>query len=949
MPSSRDSLPLSALKRIDSLCDRFEQEHRAGKTPRIEDYLGQAELDERSVLLRHLLRLEIELLAASGATPERTSYLRRFPSEQEAVDAVLSETREDVDASTIAHRLESRDDTLAPLPNEGTGRRLAVPGYEILGPLGGGGMGVVYRARHLDLNRLVALKTILSGGETRAGLVRRFRGEAEAVARLQHPHIVQIFDFGEADGVPYFTMELVEGVDLRQALRAKPLPDRVAAGLVETLARTMHVVHGHNIIHRDLKPANILLRGQAGAAEGLHPLISDFGLAKPLDDAGQTGAGTIVGTPSYMAPEQARPGKQAVGPATDVYALGAILYECLVGRPPFRAESALDTIYLVLEADPVAPRVLQPKLAADLETICLKCLHKDPARRYATALELAEDLKRYRDGVPIRARPAGPLERGWKWVRRHPRLVLATTTIFLALLTGILGVTYGLFEAWREQERAEREETRAKEESERARREERKARDLLAQSFAQTAQLAAQRGQWRVALEQLDKALAEGHPDTAGLLAQRVKALVALNDPRAFMEVEKLAARADLGEHEGEALLLRGDLALLTDHEKAIPLLRQALEKKLAPADRAYVQGLLADSTPTAARYWQEALTLDPFHYRANAMLMLALLFLGELDKASHRLAVGESLFPDDPSYQLMRAVLLTLRDDPAGAEKALARARPQLGEQEVVMAQNALELIGIVHQMGEVTPLNFSPLDKRMARAQNLGQRLLNYSREVRSESGSRAALALHPALAKSFSALPGAITASAFSGSLNPLNEFLGRSLKIHPEGTMYYVRGMALFAENRWYEAEEACLKAMTTPALSHVKRNALFLAVVTEGFLGRPNQTKPDLLMRRRAAENLRELLKLAPIKPEEAEILTKIARFCDETVLARQILEQWEKKAPESFDFLRQKTLVELQAGAYETALACAEKMVRQRPTDAEAQRLRAEAKKNAKR
>jgi eukaryotic-like serine/threonine-protein kinase len=274
----------------------------------------------------------------------------------------------------------------------------AISGYEILGELGRGGMGVVYKARHAGLNRLVAVKMILTGAYAAAEDLARFRTEAEAVAALQHANVVQIYEIGEQAGRPYFSLEFVEGGNLGQKLAGAPQPPRQAAELVETLARAVHFAHERGIVHRDLKPANVLL-----TAEGL-PKITDFGLAKRLDDAaGHTQSGAVVGTPSYMAPEQAVPKSKEVGPATDVYALGAILYEMLTGRPPFRAATALETLQQVLADEPAPPRQLQSKTPRDLETICLKCLEKRPARRYASAADLADDLGRWRRGEPVRA------------------------------------------------------------------------------------------------------------------------------------------------------------------------------------------------------------------------------------------------------------------------------------------------------------------------------------------------------------------------------------------------------------------------------------------------------------------------------------------------------------------------------------------------------------------
>ncbi len=329
-------------------------------------------------------------------------------------------------------------------------QRVGVPGYDLLGILGQGGMGVVYKARQVQLNRTVALKMMRAGVETSAEGRRRFRAEAEAVARLQHPNIVQVHDVGEFNGQLYFSMEFVAGSSLAYQLTG-PLPVPRAAALLETLARAVHAAHQAGVIHRDLKPGNVLL-----TAEGT-PKIADFGLAKRVNAAETlTQAGTVMGTPQYMSPEQAE-GK-AIGPTADVYALGAILYECLTGRPPFNGDSPLEVLRDVVTREPVAPALLRAGLPRDLETICLKCLEKDPRRRYGTALELAEDLGRFLAGQPTIARPVGALGRIIKWVKRRPLVAGLTGAVVASLLLAtITAVALALQTADRERAEAEAE------------------------------------------------------------------------------------------------------------------------------------------------------------------------------------------------------------------------------------------------------------------------------------------------------------------------------------------------------------------------------------------------------------------------------------------------------------------------------------------------------------
>jgi WD40 repeat protein/tRNA A-37 threonylcarbamoyl transferase component Bud32 len=311
-----------------------------------------------------------------------------------------------------------------------------VPGYEVQEELGRGGMGVVYRARQAKLNRIVALKMILASEHAVARA--RFAAEAESVARLQHPGIVQVHEVGEVSGRPFFSLEFVGGGSLAQKLAGTPLPPGDAARMVETLARAMAYAHSKGIVHRDLKPANVLL------AEDGSPKITDFGIAKQMEThSSHTHTGAVIGTPSYMAPEQST-SQREVGPLADVYALGAVLYECLTGRPPFKADSPLETLMQVTAEDPVPPARLNPKVPQDLETICMKCLEKKPENRYPGALELADELRRFQAGEPIRARPAGTLELWGKWARRHP----AVAGLLSLLVVGTAAAIVLLSVAW---------------------------------------------------------------------------------------------------------------------------------------------------------------------------------------------------------------------------------------------------------------------------------------------------------------------------------------------------------------------------------------------------------------------------------------------------------------------------------------------------------------------
>jgi serine/threonine-protein kinase len=391
------------------------------------------------------LRVEqlLEELLDSGGTPEEAC--RTCPELLSQVRAGWQRLRAlKAEVGALFPPTPFRDGaTPLPLANADLPR---IRGYEVQEVLGRGGMGVVYKAWHRRLNRPVALKMLLAGPYARLEELERFLHEAEAVAGLRHANIVQVYDSGDLDGRPYFTMEYVEGGSLAQKLAGTPQPPDQAVSLVATLAEAIQVAHQSGIVHRDLKPGNVLL-----TTDGT-PKVTDFGLARRLEDgSGLTLIGVPVGTPSYMAPEQGRGNGYAIGPATDVYALGAILYELLTGRPPFRAETAAATLEQVLADDPVPPSRLNLRVPRDLETICLKCLHKEPPRRYATARELADDLGRFREGKPIRARPVGAAERAVKWARRRP-----TMALLVAALLVLFGAAAGAG-LWLSQQEADRQ------------------------------------------------------------------------------------------------------------------------------------------------------------------------------------------------------------------------------------------------------------------------------------------------------------------------------------------------------------------------------------------------------------------------------------------------------------------------------------------------------------
>jgi WD40 repeat protein/tRNA A-37 threonylcarbamoyl transferase component Bud32 len=462
--SSNSGLSIESVRRIDELCDRFESELKAGR--RLDPVSWLPEVDEaaRGELVRNLLALELEYTDSDSQARVIAAWRLRFPGYREAIESLVKDRKEKTrtlpppspagsptiiipnaagentavfEETQTARGAEALDDgdtyrlAAAPLQRFGD--------YELLQEIARGGMGVVYKARQLTLHRIVALKMILAGQLASKMEVERFYSEARAAGELQHPNIVAIHEVGQHNGQHFFSMDYVDGPSLADKVVNGTWPPREAARLMRQIAKAVHYAHTRGIVHRDLKPRNVLL-----TAEG-QPRITDFGLAKRLHGTSDlTASGQIMGTPSFMSPEQAQGKVRGVGPPSDVYSLGAILYCLLTGRPPFSGRDAIAVLTRVITQDPTPPKQLNPELDKDLETITLKCLRKDPQLRYSSAKELADDLNRFLKGEPIQARPVRRSEKLWRWCRRKP--LLASLIAAVGLLVVLLLVTASV--AW---------------------------------------------------------------------------------------------------------------------------------------------------------------------------------------------------------------------------------------------------------------------------------------------------------------------------------------------------------------------------------------------------------------------------------------------------------------------------------------------------------------------
>jgi tetratricopeptide (TPR) repeat protein len=479
-PSAYEQLSPEAAARVDAVCDGFEKAWRAARSgaemPQLTNFLSGCDEHERTILAEELQLLD-------RACRERYG----LPTQPAAA---IGEGVADVAATTSAAQPGRR----GAFHSSRSANRPSIPGLELIGVIGSGGMGVVFKGRQAKLDRDVAVKFLHETHRADPEQRDRFLQEARAIARLRHPHLVQVYEFGEVPAAggttshPYLVLEYVSGGNLADLLHGSPQQPKEAARLVETLADAIHYAHKQGVIHRDLKPANVLLAGEreselANTESGgdtwnsrtctshvrfPFPKVSDFGLAKFATGADLTQTGDVLGTPSYMAPEQTVGKSGVLTAAVDVYGLGAILYEALTGRPPFLAETAIATVAQVRSEEPIPPRRLQPTVPRDLETICLKCLHKEPGRRYAGAQDLADDLRRFREGEPIKARRVGTGERIIVWCRRKPAMAGLLAALVLVFLAGGAGVLWQWQRAGRNAAAFRRERDTAHQETERA-------------------------------------------------------------------------------------------------------------------------------------------------------------------------------------------------------------------------------------------------------------------------------------------------------------------------------------------------------------------------------------------------------------------------------------------------------------------------------------------------
>jgi tetratricopeptide (TPR) repeat protein len=922
--SSPDESPQALLTQAR----RRQHDGWAGPQPeRVEEILAAfPSLRRHADEILDLIDREIREREARGEQPALAEYCQRFP-ELAGLLSALFQVHE-MDAKTLTTGPGEERRSWRPL-SEPEPEVPTCPGHQILGEIGRGGMGVVYKARHLALNRLVALKMIRHGAGASGEERDRFRLEAEAAARLTHPHIVRIYEVGEHQGQPFFSMEWIEGQSLASKLAGTPLTAPTAAGIVQSLARAVHAAHQAGIVHRDLKPGNVLLD-----AAGV-PRVVDFGLAKRIDVEGMTGSGAVLGTPSYMPPEQAAGKSKEVGPTADTYALGAILYECLTGRPPFKGESALETILLVVTDDPVPPRRLNPRTPLDLENICLKCLEKLPSKRYASAEALADDLGRFLEGRPVQARAAGVLEQAVKWVRRRP--VVAALLALVALLTVVGAASFG----WAYHQALGQRDRAIKAEGER--------QVELSRVLAGSARLAARRGDWEGALRDYQAALKLGADDEVGLRLGMLECRTALYQiPQFREELAALSALPDAGPHTGTVLLLEGYDALASGRtvDKALPTVRRALEHPLPAAEEAYARALLAPTMVEATKHLQEAIRGDPTHRRSLELLAPLLFLQGQLTEARETIVQLQAAAPNSQSGLVTRALLLAQAGEVKAALRLCDRLEPVYGKEGTSLYRDLVVLTA------EWTAESFlwgrhSPKQttEKWMRFVGLVPRISRLSKGA--EQGTAAAwndfLVLRLPCVQGLVDDPGLKALRGLEGLLATLTapgklpEALARLARGWPNGYFHWVRAVYLLRQEKHAEAEKAMLLALATPSFMRLERRVRFELMRTRADRAATLKGPARQELEAQARKDLHRLVALGGEYPAWANYeLSRVARALGDEAPALAAAKVYERQSGGKPRAAEPLFTTEFHLGAYAKAAATARRLRQVAPNDTEA-------------
>lgn len=919
---------------ITDLVRAFDEAWRDGRPRDIEDVVREAnQAGDGWELRRQLIHVELEWrLKKPDSTPARVEeYLSRYPElngpllvlevwELIQLEIATRRRREpELTLTEYVERFPRYQERLQRLFSRYQGAVTpVVPGYDILAQLGQGGIGTVYQARDRDLNRLVALK-VLSPRPGLSADPTRLVGEAQAMAQLDHPNVVRVYEVGNCDLGAFFTMELVDGGTLQDLIQEGPMLVDVAAALLLSIARGVEAAHQHKLIHMDLKPGNVLL-----TPDGV-PKVADFGMARLVcGEDSVTETTTLRGTPSYMAPEQAAEGAKAVSARTDVYALGAILYACLTGRPPFQGGSPLETLVQVRTGRMVRVRDLRPDVPIDLETICEQALRPVPGHRYPTAAALAADLERYLQDLPVSARPVNPLMRLVKWTRRNPLAGM----LIVALLLALLG---GLFAAHQHQRAIVADNQRLREE------------------HRLTLKLALQKGNLLDAVAAYRLARDEGLDVTPEMRLDYIESLIALaQSDQAKLE---LAAFKETDVPPGlrsRGLFLEGNFLLGKETQRGCDLILQALaEGDLPPADQHYGRAILAGLKQTSAdalKECQQAIDQDPKHLGARTTGVLLLYTLGRLDEAVVWAEFTAALYPQHPDALTMLALAQAAKGKTPEARVALNRLQPTLPPEQYQTFQKVVEHIPQLQRTffaglhGEPIPPNplfpgsdtappFSALLKgwlptTALKAQTLIWQIMRM--------GNLDRLAQDDALFRELeqtqrSHQEGALMTTYATALMIRANAGVDKEGISGANGDRY---------RDRLTAAAQAYHHASKLPTVIDVRELSLDGAIHCYTLAGKPLWSpvaRPEAVQSARKCLEERLLLKV-PLSLGRIELMVKTARNAGAITLARRVLDDWETRAAGDLRAAKLRAEIEFQAEAHSTALRAARLVLAKEPT-----------------
>jgi tetratricopeptide (TPR) repeat protein len=975
---SEPRIPLDVRLLIDARCDEFE----AGwleRSPRpLEEFLDEVDPKVRGWLLEELLHLEIVYRQAAGETPDPETYAARFADEAAVVARVFAE-------ATVFHEPGAHNQQMpqhwGSQSNNGSESQalshttvMSATRLRIVQEHARGGLGIVYLAHDETLCRDVALKEIQPEYVHQVESRQRFVREAEITGNLEHPSIVPIYGTGlDADGRPFYAMRFIKGKSLAEAiaeyhagasprgeLAERALAFRKLLGRFLDICHAVSYAHSRGVLHRDIKPANILL-GEYGET-----ILVDWGLAKiftredssdgpvrssPDTPAGHWGIETIegsrVGTPAYMSPEQAAGRIERLGPATDIYALGATLYTLLTNRRPVEGSSGHELLRQVQTGDWPRPRAVNRHVPRPLEAICVKAMALKPHNRYESVAALANDLDRWLANEPVSVWQEPWSERVLRWQRKYPGMALGGTVALLVLLVAVVGLSWlaaSLNTARRQAltatRAAERSATEAKEAQNRTSQE-------AARREAESIRRLIDRGDWTSVLNALDSSVVVAHDDPVQLALWRIEAMHALSRKRELEQaLASLTARADLGSHRGEVVLWQVDANWVFGRDSSAEHVTQAIELGLPPADEAYARSLIAKTIPEAIQCLHTALELRPFHYRAHVLLCAHLILSGQFDEGCRRAEAAQYLFPQDPQFPFLLALAATFERNPQEIDRHIQRLAAVTSPEYASRMRSVLDAIDDILSMAvDHGPAAVAQLATAAPALWLKWQQLL--AATDGQEFNVRMPAQLARAGQKFVEALREWTFGKLFAGRKERAIAAMAEATEILPIDLLYTVHGFFLLEVGRQEEAVQVLERAVEAPTLFPEVRHLthLYAARGYAGLIGTdPNSEVGKANVLKVVSHIMAGLETDDPPRYMFAACDQYLYVFESTRQRAHQLLERVHDKDPDDIEIASMLARSYLRQENYWRALQLAEEVLRKQPADQRALEVRQAAR-----